>query len=200
MNQNQERIEADLRGLLDGEVRCDDVFTQLYASDASIYDRRPLGVVRPRHESDVVACLIYAAENQIPVHARGAGTGLAGESLGTGLVVDFSQLMRKNMGMEGERVRFQPGLTLAQLYRQLAVEGRVFGPDPATGNVTTMGSVLAIDASGSHWMQYGSVRNHVVSMRVVLADGACLAFGRERVDSRGSDRESDPRRRLASVA
>ena len=103
MNQNQERIQADLRGLLDGEVRCDDVFTQMYASDASVYECRPLAVLRPRHEADVVACVTYAAENQIPVHARGAGTGLAGESLGSGLVLDFAHYMRKTIKIDEHR-------------------------------------------------------------------------------------------------
>ena len=78
MDPERERIEADLRGLLRGEVRCDDVFVQLYAGDASIFEIRPLGVVRPRSPKDVAACVRYAAENEIPVHARGAGTGLAG--------------------------------------------------------------------------------------------------------------------------
>ena len=76
MDQERERIQADLRGLLHGEVRCDDVLVQMYASDASIYEIKPLGVVRPRGLADVVACVQYAAENGIPIHARGA-VGLA---------------------------------------------------------------------------------------------------------------------------
>ena len=95
MDQERERIQADLRGLLDGDVFCDDFFVQMYASDASVYEIRPLGVVRPRGLPDVVACVQYAAENEIPLHARGAGTGLAGESIGPGLVVDFSHSMRR---------------------------------------------------------------------------------------------------------
>ena len=95
MNQNQETIEADLRGLLEGEVRCDDVFVEMFSSDASIYAIKPLGVVRPRHEDDVSACVQYAADNQLAIHARGAGTGLAGGSLGAGLVLDFSHFMRR---------------------------------------------------------------------------------------------------------
>ena len=69
MDPEHQRIEEDLRGLLQGEVRCDDLFTQLYASDASIYEIRPLGVVRPRSVDDVVATVQYAAENNIPIHA-----------------------------------------------------------------------------------------------------------------------------------
>ena len=101
MDPDQQRIEEDLRGLVQGEVRCDDVFTQLYATDASIYELRPLGVVRPRSVDDVVAIVRYAAENHLPIHARGAGTGLAGESLGRGLVVDFSRYFRRIVADEG---------------------------------------------------------------------------------------------------
>ena len=90
LDQQRERIQDDLRGLVAGEVRCDDVFVQLFASDASIYEIRPLGVVRPRSTADVAACVHYAAEKRIPIHARGAGTGVAGESLGAGAGVWIS--------------------------------------------------------------------------------------------------------------
>jgi anaerobic glycerol-3-phosphate dehydrogenase C subunit len=113
----------------------------------------------------------YAAEQSIPIHARGAGTGLAGESLGPGLVVDFSQTMRRIVSQDVDTVTVQPGVVLGQLNRYLAAFGKQFGPDPATGGVTTMGSVLALDNSGSHWLRYGSARRHVVSLHVVLADG-----------------------------
>jgi len=189
----KERVEADLRGLLDGEVRCDDAFVQMYASDASIYEIRPLGVVRPRGLADVVACVQYAAENEIPIHARGAGSGLAGDSLGPGLVLDFSHTMRRIIAISEDTVDLQPGVILAHLNRQLASTGRVFGPDPATRSITTMGSVLAVDASGSHWLKYGSVRHHVVSMQVVLADGQVVRVGQHEVDDAAAD-VAEPRR------
>jgi len=179
MDPDRERIQADLRGLIAGEVRCDDVFLQLYATDASIYEIKPLGVVRPRGVSDVVACVQYAAEKGIPIHPRGSGTGLAGDSLGPGLVLDFSHSMRRVISVGHDTVRVQPGVILAPLNRQLARHGRLFGPDPATRAVTTMGSVLAVDASGTHWPQYGSARDHVVSLQVVLADGQVLEVGRQ---------------------
>ncbi len=84
MDPENQRIEEDLRGVLRGEVRCDDLYTQLYSTDASVYEIRPLGVVRPRSLKDVVATAQYASENNIPIYPRGAGTGLAGESLGRG--------------------------------------------------------------------------------------------------------------------
>src|SRR3954453_13989021 len=102
MDPQRERIQADLRGLLAGEVYCDDPFTLMYASDASIYQMRPLGVVRPRGLSDVRATVRYAAEQSLPIHARGAGTGLAGESLSPGLVLDFSRTMRRIVGQSGD--------------------------------------------------------------------------------------------------
>ena len=143
MDPQRERVQADLRGLLSGEVFCDDPFTLMYASDASVYEMRPLGVVRPRGVADVQAAVRYAAEQSLGIHARGAGTGLAGESLGPGIVLDFSRAMRRIVGSTTDTVTVQPGVVLGQLNRYLAAFGRQFGPDPATGGVTTMGSVLA---------------------------------------------------------
>ena len=196
MDPQRERIQADLRGLVQGEVHCDDAFVQMYATDGSIYQVPPLGVVRPRGSVDVRAAVKYAAENSLPIHARGAGTGLAGESLGPGLVFDFSQAMRRIIGMEGDTVTVQPGVVLGQLNRYLAAFGRQFGPDPATGGVTTMGSVLALDNSGSNWLRYGSARKHTLKMQVVLADGDTFEAGRHPVTD---DPASDPHPRRREI-
>jgi FAD/FMN-containing dehydrogenase/Fe-S oxidoreductase len=178
MDPESQRIEEDLRGLLQGEVRCDDLTTQLYASDASIYELRPRGVARPRNVEDVVAIVRYAAENHLPIHARGSGSGLAGESLGRGLVVDFSRFFRRVLMVDSACARVQAGVVLASLNRYLAPQGLLFGPNPAMSHVTTMGSVVAIDAGGSHWRRYGSARRHVESLKIVLADGEVLEVGR----------------------
>jgi FAD/FMN-containing dehydrogenase/Fe-S oxidoreductase len=194
MDQARQRIQDDLRGLVRGDVHCDDLFVQLYASDASIYQIKPLGVVRPRSTADVAACVQYASEQRIPIHARGAGTGLAGESLGSGLVIDFSRYMRRVLRTEPDLVRVQPGVILAKLNEHLLPFGRIFGPDPATSQVTTMGSVIAIDASGSHWLQYGSARRHVESLQVVLSDGTVMELGREPLIPTSGE-TLDPRKR-----
>jgi FAD/FMN-containing dehydrogenase/Fe-S oxidoreductase len=190
MDPDQQRIQEDLRGLVQGEVRCDDVFTQLYATDASIYELRPMGIVRPRSVDDVVALVRYAAENQLPIHARGAGTGIAGESLGRGLVVDFSRYFRRILADENNRVRVQPGVVLENLNRYLRRSGRLFGPDPAMRSVTTMGSVVAVDAGGSHWPRYGSARRHVEALQIVLADGTELRVSQHSLD-RNTNGDSD---------
>jgi len=171
MDVERQRIEEDLRGQIAGDVRCDDLAVQLYASDASIYEIAPLGVVRPRTLEDVVATVRYAAENQISLHARGSGSGLAGESLGSGLIVDFSRYMRRILEVSETSVRVQAGVVLDDLNSRLSHQRRVFGPDPATSHVTTLGGVISVDASGSHWPAYGSARGRVESLQVVLANG-----------------------------
>jgi FAD/FMN-containing dehydrogenase/Fe-S oxidoreductase len=190
MDPERQRIQDDLRGLVKGDVRCDDVLLQLYATDASIYEIKPLAVIRPRNLADVVAAVQYAGENHLPLHGRGAGTGLAGESLGAGLVLDFSRYMRRVIDNRDDEVRIQPGIVHAQLNEFLRPLGRQFGPDPATSSVTTMGSVIAIDGGGSHWLKYGSARNHVRSLQIVLADGEVMEVGRESLDDLVPDVQS----------
>ncbi len=204
MDQDRERIEADLRGLLDGAVRCDDLFTQMYATDASIYEIRPLGVIRPRGVADIIACVQYAAENQIPLHARGAGTGVAGACLGPGLVIDFSYSMRRVLQVDAETVRLQPGVVCAQLNRHLAEHGRFYGPDPANTEVTTVGGMLARAACGSHWPRYGSARDTIESMQLVLADGSLVSVGTHSVDDMSAkqtlgEKQASLVRRVADV-
>ncbi len=198
MDPERERVQADLRGLLAGEVRCDDLFLEMYASDASIYQIRPLAVVRPKGTADVSACVQYAAERTIPVHARGAGTSVAGQSLGPGIVLDFSHSMRRIVAMEENTVRVQPGVVHAQLDRYLRRHGRLFGPDPSTRSVTTMGSVLALDAAGSHFPIYGSARNKIVRMQIVLADGTVASVGRHALIPNADDETAPRIRELVS--
>jgi len=190
MGVEQQRIEEDLRGQIAGDVHCDDLFVQLYASDASIYQIAPLGVVRPRTVDDVVATVRYAAENQISIHPRGSGSGLAGNSLGRGLIVDFSRYMRRILDVTDNTARVQAGVVLDDLNKYLAKQGRIFGPDPATSHVTTMGSVVALDAAGSRWPAHGSTRRHVVSLEGVLANGELAKFSSHDVPAETDDNEN----------
>jgi FAD/FMN-containing dehydrogenase len=183
MDQERERIRADLRGIIHGEVRCDDLFLEMYSSDSSIFQIKPLAVVRPKRIGDIPLVVQYALENQIPVHARGAGTGLAGQSLGRGIVIDFAHGLRRILDSEGDLIKVQPGLILSQLNRHLASQGRIFGPDPASRSVTTIGSVIALDASGSHRLQHGSARDHIQELQVVLANGEMVDLREIPLDS-----------------
>ena len=173
MEAEQARIQADLRGILDGEAHCDALSTQLYASDASLYEIQPLAIVRPRHGNDVSQCIKYAADHSLPVYPRGGGTGLAGQSLGPGIVIDFSRFMRRVLEIDADRmvVRVQPGITLGDLNRQLAQQRFVLGIDPPTRAVTTVGSLVAIDSLGSHYPRYGTAGSRLLQAHAVLADG-----------------------------
>lgn len=177
MDLERSRIKADLGGVLKGEVLCDDVHLQLYASDASVYQTRPLAIVRPTSVDDVVATVKYAKEHHISVHPRGAGTSVCGSPLGTGIAMDFTPSMRRVLRVEEDVVTLQPGVILATLNRQLAPLNKLFGPDSALRSVTSMGGVLSTNASGSHWIKYGSPRDKVRSLQVVLADGQVIEIG-----------------------
>lgn len=174
MDTDRQRIEQDLRGQLAGEVYCDPLMLSLYSGDASVYEQTPLAVVRPRNTDDVSVALRYASERRLSVQARGAGSGLAGGVVGSGLVIDFSRFMRRVLRIGQESVRVQAGVVHAELNRQLARGGRCFGPDPAASQVTTMGGVIAVDGSGSRWPWCGSTRDNLLALKVVLADGEVL--------------------------
>jgi FAD/FMN-containing dehydrogenase/Fe-S oxidoreductase len=180
MDPEQSRIQADLRGLIEGEVFCDALHLQLYASDASIYEILPLAVVRPKSTSDVSNVLRYAKQTQTGVFARGGGSGLAGQSLGRGIVLDFSYFMRRVHAPVDNTIRVQCGVVQADLNRALGEKNLLFGPDPATRSVSSIGSMLSIDAAGSHFPRYGSSGQRVRSLQAVLASGEVVELSRHR--------------------
>ncbi|HEV3146644.1 MAG TPA: FAD-linked oxidase C-terminal domain-containing protein [Gemmataceae bacterium] len=179
----RERLREDLRGLVRGELLFDDLSRNLYSTDASIFRVEPLGVVAPCVEEDVQALVRYAGEQGIPLIARGAGTGLAGEALGGGIVLDLSQHFRQILEIGADTVRVQPGVVLNTLNSKLAEVGRRFAPDPASAATCTIGGMLATDASGSRLLKFGYTRDHVQSCRIVLDNGEAVAAGCERLDA-----------------
>jgi len=168
--QQRNRIRDDLQGFFQGELLFDEVARTLYSTDASIFQVKPAGVVVPRHEDDVRALVRYAYENRVPLIPRGAGTGMAGESLGKGLVVDLGPSFRAIVEVGSDTVRVQPGVTLECLNRRLAEDGRRFVPDPAAP-VCTIGGMVATNASGSRSLAHGYTRDHVSAIRAVLDNG-----------------------------
>ncbi len=186
---DQRHIRDDLRGILRGEVMFDDLTRMLYSTDASIFEVRPLGVVTPRDEEDVCALVRYAAEHDVPLIPRGAGTGLAGESLGSGIVVDLSRHLRSILEIGVDTIRVQPGVMLRELTNALAAAGRRFAPNPACLECT-LGGMLATNASGSRALRHGYTRDHVESLRVVLDTGEAVAVSHER--RHGITREPNP--------
>ena len=183
MDVRQSRLIEDMAGIFRGEILCDALSRSLYASDGSLHQVTPLGVARPRDRDDVLTLVRYAAENRIPLVPRGAGTSVAGESLGSGIIVDFSHHMHAVEEIGSQTVRVQPGVVLSRLNQRLRETGRYFPPDPSNFETTTIGSMLALDAAGSHSIRIGSTRDHVLSMDVVTARGFHFEAGNEPVQS-----------------
>ena len=175
----QTRLQEDLRGLIKGEVRCDEVTQLLYATDASILQSRPVCIVCPRNIEDVAAVVRYAAESGISIHARGAGTSLTGESLGGGIVLIFSRYMRRILETGGDFVTVQPGLLRRRLNGIIGQsQHRLFGPLAGNVSSASLGSILARNGAGLHYLRYGLPSDHLVSMTVILANGDLLTLDR----------------------
>ncbi|MCE5187027.1 MAG: FAD-binding protein [Planctomycetaceae bacterium] len=173
-------IGSELSGRIKGSVQIDLFNRVAFSTDASIYRIVPQCVVSCADEEDVVAAVRYAAENSIPLAPRGAGSGLAGESLTSGIVLDMRRHMNAILetAHDGSWVRVQPGVVLDRLNTHLAAWGRKIGPDPSSGNRAVIGGVVANNATGAHSLQYGYIADHVRKLRAVMADGAVCQFGR----------------------
>ena len=172
MNTRQPRLVEDMAGLFRGELRCDALTTSLYATDGSLHQITPLAVACPRDREDLLTLVKYAAEERIPLVARGAGTSVGGEALGSGIIIDFSRHMQAIEEIDDTTIRVQPGVVHSRLNRLLAQTGRCFAPDPSNTATTTIGSMIAIDAAGSHSPHVGSTRDHVVSIDTMLSNGS----------------------------
>ncbi|MBI4168377.1 MAG: anaerobic glycerol-3-phosphate dehydrogenase subunit C [Acidobacteria bacterium] len=172
-------VAADLQAVVEGEVLFDSLHRTLYSTAACIYQVLPLGAVVPRHEADVLAVLDYARRHGIPVTARGGGSGLAGQTLGRGIILDFGKHFQRVTDIDpaGGTVRAQPGVIQAQLNRVLRRHGMQFAPDPSSSAFCTIGGMLANNAGGAHTIRHGATRENVASVRVALADGTVFETG-----------------------
>ena len=157
-----------------GEVRFDAMTRRLYARDASMYAIEPIGVVFPRGPNDVCAVVSTAAQFGVPVLPRGAGTSLAGQTVGHAVVIDLSRHMRDITALDAERrvATVQSGVVQEQLNRRAAADGLIFGPDTSTRNRATIGGMIGNNSSGSHSIRYGCTADHVLELDVVLSDGS----------------------------
>lgn len=192
MDVRQTRLVEDMAGLFRGELACDRISTSLYATDGSLHQITPLAAAAPRDAEDLQTLVRYAAEQHLPLIPRGAGTSVGGESLGAGIVVDFSRHMNAVELIGEQTVRVQPGVVHSQLNRMLAKTGRCFAPDPSNSMTTTIGSMVALDAAGSHSMRVGSTRDHVHALDVMLSSGECFTAESESLDANPAVPEAAP--------
>src|SRR3954447_17530771 len=161
------------------EVRFDRGTRWLYATDASLYQIEPMGVVVPRTAEDVVAIVRIAAEEGVPVLPRGAATSLSGQTVGPAVVIDFSKYMNRVGVVDRDRmtVRVEPGVVLDRLNAHLKPLGLMFGPDVSTSDRATLGGMIGNNSAGARSLRYGKTVDHVRTVDVVLDDGTAATFG-----------------------
>jgi anaerobic glycerol-3-phosphate dehydrogenase C subunit len=176
------RIASDLAPLVQGDVYADIIHRAAFSTDSSSYRILPQCVVAPKDRDDVVAVVRYAAGQNLPVAPRGAGSGLAGESLCSGIVLDMTRYMKRIRTAElgGDLIACEPGVVLDELNKHLAQLGRKIGPDPSSANRAAVGGCLANNATGAHSLLYGHMGGHVRSVEAVLADGRTVVLGNAR--------------------
>src|SRR5256714_14033504 len=163
----------------DCDVRFDNLTRQLYATDASIYQIEPVGVALPRSAHEASAVIRAAADENISVTPRGAGTSLVGNAVGDGLIVDFSRHNRKidNLNIDNRTVRVGAGVVLDQLNAFLKPHGFCFGPDVATSSRATIGGMIANNSSGARASFYGTPPDHVPAPELLSSDGRIETIG-----------------------
>lgn len=162
-----------------GEIFTDREHRVIYSTDASAYRETPLGVAYPRDEEDVIAIVEFAGKEKINLIPRTAGTSLAGQVVGRGLIVDMSRHMTGILEINAaERwVRVQPGIVLDELNIALKPYGLFFSPETSTANRCCIGGMTGNNSCGTHSLVYGSVRDHLEEARVILSDGSIANFG-----------------------
>ena len=148
-----------------------------YSSDASLYRVVPQAVVRPRHADEIAAVLAVARSAGVPLTMRGAGTSIAGNAVGPGIVVDTSKHLNRVLAVDPEArtATVQPGVVHAALQRAVAPHGLRFGPDPSTHTRCTIGGMIGNNACGSRALGYGRTADNVAGMRVLLGDGSSIS-------------------------
>jgi len=173
----EEQIQLFIRSL-EGEFYQNSLHRTIYANDASPYQEKPLAVVVPKNNEDIKKTIQFANKNKLSLIPRAAGTSLAGQVVGGGVVVDISKHFNKIIELNKEKhwVRIQPGVVLDELNQYLESFGLFFGPETSTSNRCMMGGMLGNNSCGSHLPIYGSTRDHVLELNAFLSDGSEVIF------------------------
>ncbi len=172
------QLANSLKKRLAGEVYFDEYRRALYSTDASIYQIVPLGVVLPRTRDDVVCAVQAAAEHNLAIIPRGGGTSLSGQSIGAGLILDFSKYMnRVEIDPQSRTARVQPGVVLDQFNAAAAPHALQFGPDVATSSRANVGGMIGNNSAGARSIWHGKTVDNVIALDMVLSDASTVTFG-----------------------
>ncbi|MCR9228169.1 MAG: FAD-binding protein [Flavobacteriaceae bacterium] len=175
MNKN---LLIDLSRSLEGELLFDDLIKAIYATDASVYRKLPTAVAYPKHTEDLKILLDFASKNKVGLIPRTAGTSLAGQCVGEGIVVDVSRHFTKIVSLDKDKkqVIVQPGVVRDELNQYLKPFGLFFGPNTSTSNRCMIGGMVGNNSSGTTSIQYGVTRDKILTMQCVLSDGSDAFF------------------------
>ena len=169
---------SDLSTKLEGELYSDSLMRALYATDASVYRELPLAVALPKNEADIKQLIAFATAHKTSLIPRTAGTSLAGQCVGSGIVVDVSKHMNAILEINEQEkwVRVQPGVIRDELNFHLKKYGLFFGPDTSTANRCMIGGMVGNNSCGTTSIKYGTTRDHVLELKTILSDGSEVVF------------------------
>jgi FAD/FMN-containing dehydrogenase len=177
MLQTYHSVAAELASLIEGKCFFDENTRLKYSTAACWYKITPVCVVWPKHTEDVQNVVRFAAEANIAVIPRGGGTGLAGQAIGMGIILDFTPFMNRVVRKSENAVTVEPGIVLNTLNEHLSSDGLYFPVDPASNAHCTIGGMIGTNASGPHGLKYGAMKDHIRSVTVVLSNGETDVIG-----------------------
>ena len=169
----------ELKQKIEGTLKWDSVHKALFATDASVYKIDPLAVAFPKNKADLKELIVFADTHRISLIPRTAGTSLAGQCVGPGIVVDVSKHFTEIIALdvESRTVKVQPGVNRDALNEFLATKGLFFGPNTSTSQYCLLGGMVGNNSSGTTSIRYGVTRDVVVSLETLLSDGSEVEFG-----------------------
>lgn len=161
------------------QIYSDELTRRLYANDASMYEELPIGVVFPKNTEDIRGLIKKAIKEKTHITARAAGTSLAGQATGGGIVMDVSRYMTRIQEINPDQryARVQPGVIRDQLNREAGKSGLLFGPDTSTTNRCMIGGMVGNNSSGSYSIKHKTTRDNIIEVEAVLSDGSEVVFG-----------------------
>lgn len=166
---NAEKIGVEIQRIVKCQVLWDKYSRDFYSVDSSSYLVKPLVIVFPRNEGEIIKILRFATKKNIPITPRGAGTGLVGSALGSGIILDLKHFDK--IKTYPNHVQVGSGVLRGNLDKKLESHGKFFGPDPSVGPYCTIGGMIATNASGSHSLKYGSVIDNMIGVRIITSTG-----------------------------
>jgi FAD/FMN-containing dehydrogenase/Fe-S oxidoreductase len=197
-----QQLAARLRREVGGEVLFDRGTRGRYATDASIYQVEPAGVLVPRSASDVETAIALCREMSVPLLARGAGTSQCGQTVGPGLVIDNTKYLNRvvDFDAQGMTVTVEPGMVLDHLNAFLKPHGLWFPVDVSTAAQCTLGGMAGNNSCGSRSLAYGNMVHNVLAIDAILSDGTCARLGNEEHLANAVPRVQEIARRLREIA